>query len=190
MSHQRDTPPYAERDGGDSASARCPGAPCVRFCAYPPIHRSHSIQMPQPRTPTLEEVFGTAATAGTTRVQGEGPEGRLPLTEEMLRQEPSGNLFGLTQNVGMGGIRPAPSARSSSSSARREGCAERTAARSRSGTTRATGRSGCWSGRRRRRSASSAVCLSRSTAAIPATGARRARRGCSTASPTATTRRW
>ena len=88
MSHQRDTLPYAERDGGDSASARCPGAPCVRFCAYPPIHRSHSIQMPQPRTPTLEEVFGTAATAGTTRVQGEGPEGRLPLTEEMLRQEP------------------------------------------------------------------------------------------------------
>ena len=31
-----------------------------------------------------------------------GPSGRLPLTAEMLRQEPSGNLFGLTQNVGMG----------------------------------------------------------------------------------------
>src|SRR3954470_3040718 len=31
-----------------------------------------------------------------------GPEGRLPLTEELLRHAPSGDLFGLTQNVGMG----------------------------------------------------------------------------------------
>ena len=31
-----------------------------------------------------------------------GPEGSLPLTDQMLREEPSGNLFGLTQNVGMG----------------------------------------------------------------------------------------
>ena len=31
-----------------------------------------------------------------------GPTGSLPLTEEMLRHEPSGNLFGLSQNVGMG----------------------------------------------------------------------------------------
>ena len=33
---------------------------------------------------------------------GEGPEGRLPLTGAMLRHEPSGNIFGLTQNAGMG----------------------------------------------------------------------------------------
>ncbi|MFO7540124.1 MAG: dihydroxy-acid dehydratase, partial [Chloroflexota bacterium] len=38
----------------------------------------------------------------TTRLQGRGPDGRLPLSEEMLRSEPSGNLFGLTQNAGMG----------------------------------------------------------------------------------------
>ncbi|MGD0156551.1 MAG: YjhG/YagF family D-xylonate dehydratase [Terracidiphilus sp.] len=31
-----------------------------------------------------------------------GPQGALPLTPEMLLTEPSGNLFGLTQNAGMG----------------------------------------------------------------------------------------
>lgn len=31
-----------------------------------------------------------------------GPQGKLPLTDKMLREEPSGNLFGMTQNVGMG----------------------------------------------------------------------------------------
>ncbi|ALS21236.1 MULTISPECIES: YjhG/YagF family D-xylonate dehydratase [Paenibacillus] len=32
----------------------------------------------------------------------QGPQGTLPLTPDMLLHEPSGNLFGLTQNVGMG----------------------------------------------------------------------------------------
>ena len=54
------------------------------------------------RSPTVEEVLGTAETVSGTRVFGAGPQGRLPLTETMLREEPSGNLFGLTQNVGMG----------------------------------------------------------------------------------------
>jgi putative YjhG/YagF family dehydratase len=31
-----------------------------------------------------------------------GPSGALPITAEMLRSAPSGNLFGLTQNAGMG----------------------------------------------------------------------------------------
>ncbi|HVS36601.1 MAG TPA: YjhG/YagF family D-xylonate dehydratase [Gemmataceae bacterium] len=31
-----------------------------------------------------------------------GPTGRLPLTEELLREAPSGDLFGWTQDVGMG----------------------------------------------------------------------------------------
>jgi putative YjhG/YagF family dehydratase len=31
-----------------------------------------------------------------------GPAGSLPLTEELLRTSPSGNIFGLTQNAGMG----------------------------------------------------------------------------------------
>lgn len=33
---------------------------------------------------------------------GSGPAGKLPLTEEMLLNAPSGDLFGLTQNAGMG----------------------------------------------------------------------------------------
>jgi putative YjhG/YagF family dehydratase len=36
------------------------------------------------------------------RTKAVGPAGRLPLTKEALLTEPSGNLFGLTQNVGMG----------------------------------------------------------------------------------------
>ncbi len=38
------------------------------------------------------------------RVQtsGPGPAGSLPLTEAQLRQSPSGDLFGMTQNAGMG----------------------------------------------------------------------------------------
>lgn len=52
-------------------------------------------------SPSLEDVLGTTTTA-MPRLQGEGPSGELPLTEEMLRHEPSGNLFGLTQNAGMG----------------------------------------------------------------------------------------
>src|SRR5271156_1656311 len=33
---------------------------------------------------------------------GAGPSGSLPLTAEMLREAPSGDIFGLTQDVGMG----------------------------------------------------------------------------------------
>ncbi len=36
------------------------------------------------------------------QTRGFGPAGSLPLTEEMLLQSPSGDLFGLTQNAGMG----------------------------------------------------------------------------------------
>ncbi len=37
-----------------------------------------------------------------SRTSASGPEGQLPLTPEQLLEEPSGNLFGLTQNAGMG----------------------------------------------------------------------------------------
>jgi putative YjhG/YagF family dehydratase len=33
---------------------------------------------------------------------GAGPQGRLPITAEMLLERPSGDIFGLTQNAGMG----------------------------------------------------------------------------------------
>ncbi len=36
------------------------------------------------------------------RTAGDGPAGRLPLTAEMLLERPSGDVFGLTQNAGMG----------------------------------------------------------------------------------------
>jgi putative YjhG/YagF family dehydratase len=36
------------------------------------------------------------------RSRGQGPEGALPLTPELLASSPSGDLFGWTQNVGMG----------------------------------------------------------------------------------------
>lgn len=36
------------------------------------------------------------------RTQAPGPTGRLPLTPEMLTDRPSGDLFGLSQNAGMG----------------------------------------------------------------------------------------
>lgn len=52
--------------------------------------------------PPLEQVLGSAASLHSSRLEGEGPAGRLPLTAEMLRSEPSGNIFGLTQNAGMG----------------------------------------------------------------------------------------
>ncbi len=58
--------------------------------------------MVQRTPPPLEQVLGSAASIASSRIEGEGPDGRLPLTPEMLRESPSGNLFGLTQNVGMG----------------------------------------------------------------------------------------
>ncbi len=50
----------------------------------------------------LERIAGTAEHLATTRTKARGPEGRLPITPEMLLSEPSGNLFGMTQDAGMG----------------------------------------------------------------------------------------
>ena len=55
-----------------------------------------------PIVPPLESVLGSAQYVVADRAAGEGPTGTLPLTPEMLRNRPSGDLFGLTQNVGMG----------------------------------------------------------------------------------------
>ena len=56
----------------------------------------------RPVPPPLEAVLGAADTVDAGRIVGTGPGGRLPLTPEMLVDSPSGNVFGLTQNVGMG----------------------------------------------------------------------------------------
>jgi len=53
-------------------------------------------------TASLAEILGTGELLATTRTKASGPEGRLPITAKMLLEEPSGNLFGMTQDAGMG----------------------------------------------------------------------------------------
>lgn len=51
----------------------------------------------------LGDWFGfNSADAEQVTTRGDGPTGSLKLTDEMLRNWPSGDLFGLTQNAGMG----------------------------------------------------------------------------------------
>ncbi len=50
---------------------------------------------------SLSSVLESAGKFAVT-THARGPAGALPLTAEMLLTEPSGNLFGLTQNAGMG----------------------------------------------------------------------------------------
>jgi putative YjhG/YagF family dehydratase len=45
---------------------------------------------------------GTDQTVYNLTTSAAGPAGRLPLTEQMLLESPSGDLFGMSQNVGMG----------------------------------------------------------------------------------------
>jgi len=53
------------------------------------------------RVPDVVEVLA-GGDAGPVRTAASGPPGRVPLTAEMLREAPSGDVFGLTQNAGMG----------------------------------------------------------------------------------------
>ena len=51
----------------------------------------------------IDELFDDAdGTLCQVVTKKAGPSGALPLTDKMLRQWPSGHLFGLTQNAGMG----------------------------------------------------------------------------------------
>lgn len=59
-------------------------------------------QFAPPTKPSLAELFGDAAVLRQTQVRGDGPSGRLPISEADLLQQPSGHLFGMTQNAGMG----------------------------------------------------------------------------------------
>jgi putative YjhG/YagF family dehydratase len=54
------------------------------------------------KSPTFEEIVGNDHPIRTMRTSGTGPQGKLPLTEEILRSAPSGDLFGMTQDAGMG----------------------------------------------------------------------------------------
>jgi putative YjhG/YagF family dehydratase len=58
--------------------------------------------MPDLQKPSLDQVLGRPDFLNSTRIIGDGPQGRLPLTREMLLDEPSGNIFALSQAAGMG----------------------------------------------------------------------------------------
>ncbi|WZO99610.1 YjhG/YagF family D-xylonate dehydratase [Isosphaeraceae bacterium EP7] len=60
--------------------------------------------MPNSRSsPTFEEIVETRdPSLFSVATKAAGPAGSLPLTDEMLRQWPSGDLFGLSQDAGMG----------------------------------------------------------------------------------------
>ena len=77
-----------------------------------------------------------------TRVAG--PIGALPFTAEMLRERPSGDLFGWSQNAGMGWEPSAMTGRRvpDALDARRD-VARQTARRSRSAITPDIGKSAC-----------------------------------------------
>src|SRR3954466_3922952 len=53
-------------------------------------------------TPMPSDVLDTPDSAYQLVTTVPGPSGSLPLTDELLRHAPSGDLFGWTQNVGMG----------------------------------------------------------------------------------------
>ena len=53
-------------------------------------------------SPFFEIAEGTNPSNYEIQTHAEGPSGSLPLTDTMLREWPSGDLFGLTQNAGMG----------------------------------------------------------------------------------------
>ncbi len=52
--------------------------------------------------PTLSKIFGNPTPLAQSRLSAPARAGALPLTPAQLLHEPSGNLFGLTQDVGMG----------------------------------------------------------------------------------------
>src|SRR5215468_2126460 len=53
-------------------------------------------------SPVLDDLLTTDPTAYDVVTAGAGPQGALPITAEQLRDSPSGDIFGLTQNAGMG----------------------------------------------------------------------------------------
>jgi len=55
------------------------------------------------KTPSvLDDLLTTDPAAFDVVTAGAGPQGALPITAEQLRDSPSGDIFGLTQNAGMG----------------------------------------------------------------------------------------
>src|SRR5262245_18765438 len=53
-------------------------------------------------TTSLSDLLDSAPSTLEVQTIAAGPQGSLPLTEQLLREAPSGDLFGWTQDVGMG----------------------------------------------------------------------------------------
>src|SRR5258705_12677762 len=51
---------------------------------------------------SFDEIVHSDPSVWEIQTTGAGPQGQLPLTAEMLLESPSGDIFGLTQNAGMG----------------------------------------------------------------------------------------
>jgi putative YjhG/YagF family dehydratase len=60
------------------------------------------LPMKTPTLPLAEILETTALRLDDVATHAPGPRGQLPITAEMLLNAPSGNLFGLSQNAGMG----------------------------------------------------------------------------------------
>ena len=54
------------------------------------------------RSADFAEIVESDSSIYDVRTKTTGPGGALPLTAELLREAPSGDLFGWTQDVGMG----------------------------------------------------------------------------------------
>src|SRR6266852_1814332 len=72
-----------------------------RTASYANCAPLHGTKEPtrMPRAPSLVESDPAIYDVQTSAA---GPSGSLPLTEELLRNAPSGDLFGWSQDVGMG----------------------------------------------------------------------------------------
>src|SRR5262249_57132082 len=87
-------------------AGRRPGGGRTRPAA-PPGHLGPKFELLRPvmsRSPgdAFADVLDTDPALFDVRTSAAGPAGKLPLTEELLRNAPSGDLFGWTQDVGMG----------------------------------------------------------------------------------------
>lgn len=121
---------------------------------------------------TIEKIFTPQDDAFYAVItHAAGPQGALPLTPQMLMESPSGNLFGMTQNAGMGWDANKLTGKEVLIIGTRGGSAPGTDARSLWATTPGTGRSACRCRRRRRRSPATAGSRSPPSSAIRATGA-------------------
>src|SRR5689334_18620077 len=103
-----------DREGLADALGRLPdmdvalqqaGAVVHRVCRFCNARASEGPRRWYPRamkTTGFQTLVESDRAAFEVQTAGAGPSGRLPLTAEMLLDRPSGDVFGLTQNAGMG----------------------------------------------------------------------------------------